>query len=354
VSPEIIDALDKSIREELQKTSHFFFLWVLISAFVVGAGVALEGPELLHEMWPRLFTCFTRGSVTRIRTFKRVIKKIGFWGWLLVVVGILGEGIFEALQNRAEGQLQTFNDILLADAQRNAGNARASAIDAANASSRADSESEKATASSANAMALAQGARKEADTFEKDIVFAKRQAADAESHLADALKQAEQAQEVLYRIKTPRSLVTTGDMLTTLKKFRGTKYVFRSVGQDDESIILLKAIDKFLKDCGWQRDKSIPGFPAINPNGKDESDFSVTIGFTRGVTVSTQAVEEIKELQSRPLPWLPPQLQAAIGLRQVLSIAIKPSTETAVYKQVNVENGNSETVTIDVGEKPLE
>jgi hypothetical protein len=110
---------------------------------VVAVGVALEGPELLHEMWPRLFTCFTRGSVQRIRKFKRIIKKVGLWGWLLVVVGIVGEGIFEALQNRAEGQLQTFNDILLADAQRNAGNARASAIDAANAAQKAiDSERE--------------------------------------------------------------------------------------------------------------------------------------------------------------------------------------------------------------------
>jgi hypothetical protein len=143
VPVDFIDALDNSIREELQRTSHMFFLCVLISAFVVAAGVALEGPELLHEMWPKVFTPFTKGSVTRIRKFKRFIKKIGFWGWLLVVVGIVGEGVFEALQNRAEGQLQTFNDILLTDARRHAGEAGERAADANERASANEKEAER-------------------------------------------------------------------------------------------------------------------------------------------------------------------------------------------------------------------
>jgi hypothetical protein len=44
-----------------------------------------------------------------------------------------------------------------------------------------------ATGAASNAMSLASGARKEADSFENDIVSAKEQAAKAESDLAGAL-----------------------------------------------------------------------------------------------------------------------------------------------------------------------
>lgn len=128
----IIDALDNSIRTELQRTSHDFFLLVLISAFVVAVGVALEGPEILHEIWPTLFSFLFLTSHDRLRSFERAIKKIGMVGWLLVVAGVAGELIFEGLQNRAEGQLQTFSDILLKEARLNAEVAKQSATDAAN------------------------------------------------------------------------------------------------------------------------------------------------------------------------------------------------------------------------------
>jgi hypothetical protein len=51
------------------------------------------------------------------------VKKFGLVGWLLVVVGVMGEGIFEGLQYFTERQSQTLNDILLADAQERAGEA---------------------------------------------------------------------------------------------------------------------------------------------------------------------------------------------------------------------------------------
>lgn len=70
------DVLDSAIRDVLQRTSQGLFLWVLVSAFVVALGCALEGPELLHEMWPKLFTCFARGSsVARIRKFTEAAIK---------------------------------------------------------------------------------------------------------------------------------------------------------------------------------------------------------------------------------------------------------------------------------------
>jgi hypothetical protein len=144
VSPKIIEALDNSIREELQTTAHRFFLWVLISAFIVAIGVALEGPEILHEMWPKLFSWFTWISTERLYKFERAIKMIGLLGWLLVVIGVMGEGIFEGLQNRAEGQLQTFTNILLKDARLTASAAKESAQDADSAAKSAQGSADDA------------------------------------------------------------------------------------------------------------------------------------------------------------------------------------------------------------------
>jgi len=171
VSPEAVNSLDNAIRNDLQKFSHSLYVWVLVSAFIVAIGVALEGPELLHEMWPRLFTCFTLGSVPRLRKFKSVIKKVGFWGWLLVVVGVAGEGIFEMLQNRAEGQLQAFNEILLADAQRMSASAKERAGEADERAADANERAGQAEERAAKLLAGIQPRRLSPDQ-EKDIANA--------------------------------------------------------------------------------------------------------------------------------------------------------------------------------------
>jgi hypothetical protein len=223
--------------------------------------VAAFSSELLHEMWPRVFTCFTGGSIPRLRKFKRIVKKIGFWGWLLIVLGVAGEGIFETLQNRAEGELQTFNQILLTDAQRRAGSAKDSAEVASSAASNAIDESAKATASASNALNIASGARREADSFENDIRSAKTQAAEAESHLAEALKQAANATEELNRLKSPRVLTNAPQLSSELKQFAGTEYTFSSLFGDGESVDLLKQIDTALQTCGVEACKAFSRAP---------------------------------------------------------------------------------------------
>jgi hypothetical protein len=155
VSSKVIETLDNSIRDQLQGKSHAFFLGVLISAFVVAIGVVLEGPEILHELWPSLFSWFTWTSSERLHKFERVIKKIAFVGWFLIGIGVFGEGVFEGFQNRTEGQLQTFNDILLRDARLTASTAKQSAIDAASAAGEAKSKAEAADTAAGSASLVA-------------------------------------------------------------------------------------------------------------------------------------------------------------------------------------------------------
>jgi hypothetical protein len=92
----------------------FFHLLVWSSVFVA-IGVALEGPEVIHEarnIW--------RIPKPEARAW---VKLIGLLGWILVVAGVAGEGIFEGALSVADGQIQTFDEILVTEAQRNAAHA---------------------------------------------------------------------------------------------------------------------------------------------------------------------------------------------------------------------------------------
>lgn len=129
----IVDALENATRDDMLQLSQEFFRCVLYSAGAVAFGCILEGPEILHELFPRLTSWFTWQSNERLHRFERRIKKIAAVGWLLICLGVLGEGVFELLQNKAESQLQTFNDILLKDA-------RLTAIDAQNRAATTESE----------------------------------------------------------------------------------------------------------------------------------------------------------------------------------------------------------------------
>lgn len=212
----------------------------------------------MNELWPSSFRWFTRKSNERLHRFERVIKKIAFVGWLLIGLGVSGEGVFEGFQNRAEGQLQTFNAILLRDARLTAGTAKESAQGAADASSLARDEANRATASSSNALQLAQGARHEADSFATDIKSAKEQAAAAERDLADALRQAADAREQLNLLKAARLLTNASVFANTLRQFAGTQYTFSLVATDPDSVSLLRQIDSALQLAGWKRVKPSP------------------------------------------------------------------------------------------------
>jgi hypothetical protein len=162
ISPGLISELDDRIRIDFQRLDERFFSLVAISAIVVAIGCAMEGPELFHELWPEKFACFSG----------QWVKRVGLIGWFLVVLGVAAEGVFEIYDHHASGLLQTFDEVLLTEAQTNAGSAQLSALDAAAAAQKARKQSSDADTLAANA--------------EKDIVSAKKHAAEAELRLADA------------------------------------------------------------------------------------------------------------------------------------------------------------------------
>jgi hypothetical protein len=195
--PELTSQLDKMMRADLDTWSSLWF-WVLVGSTVaVVIGIICEAPEVWQAIglgrktvrrmddlngWERLCP----ELLAKNHHPRKWIAAIGFVGWTFVALGVAGEGVAEYFVNDAETDIRSFDEASLSETTRTAGDARLSAEGAAKAASDAKVASGGAVASASTALSLADGARKEADSFEKDIVSAKTQAAEAEAHLADA------------------------------------------------------------------------------------------------------------------------------------------------------------------------
>jgi hypothetical protein len=224
LTPSFLKALDDMVRADLINQRDWYASCIFWSTLAVVVGCAMEVPEVLHELWPRLFA----------ERFARPIKWVASIGLGFVVLGIAGELCFEHWRSGYEG--------LLVDAERQissselqAGDAKYSAEKAAVAADRANLSAGAAVKTAGDANLLAEGARKEADSFEHDIFTAKqqsasatKQAAEAQSHLADALQRAANAEAELNRLKTSRSIIHSNELIAALRPFAGTAYIFNT------------------------------------------------------------------------------------------------------------------------------
>jgi hypothetical protein len=280
---------------------------------------------------------------------------------MLVMLAIAGElvgdgGVFifsSHLQKLEGADIQTLSQKSEA-ALRDASTADDDAKSAAAVSNDAKSKSDEAEKSAGSAQILAHEARTEADSFEKDIVTAKQQAATAESHLAEALKQAAYATAELNRLKMPRTLANVDVLVAGLSQFKNTDYKFVMVYPNDESIDLLKSIDDVLQRAGWNRQSQQGlnlGVPALNitdPHGK----FVVPEGIDTGVEISADSSEPVDVLNSLPQDKLPAPVRIAAFLRSVLASSILPSNDVNTKVSVNDSKQPTSLIHIAVGQKP--
>ena len=123
--PAIVHTLDEAIRLDLQNLRDSYFSWLLISAAIVVIGIVMEGPEILYEIREVVRRRFSGQKSPDAPDWVSVVALIG---WALVVLGVAGEVVAEGLVSRADSTLQTFNNILLSDAVKEAASAKASAV----------------------------------------------------------------------------------------------------------------------------------------------------------------------------------------------------------------------------------
>jgi hypothetical protein len=264
------------------------------------------------------------------------------------VIGSLGDKAEEADRKAREAITDSSTALSQAtDALTKAGKA-------ADSLGKAEREANKAQTASSNALTLARGARQDSDSFEKDIVSAKTLATEAESHLADALREAKRAEEELKRILSPRSLTNLPELIAALKPFKGSEYTL-NVFQDDEAIQFTKAIDEALGQADWIRKSPGVlrlGITSLNVFRQDIKD-AVPICIETGIQIHVQAKDPVEVLQSRPIQDLPKTLQVAIALRSALISDISPSDERNVGDRVLPDREPDEgPILICVGKKP--
>jgi hypothetical protein len=217
---------------------------------------------------------------------------------------------------------------------------------------KAETEAKNAEVASSNALTLAKGAREEADSFEADIKSAKKQAAEAESHLAEATNSANILTAKLERLTTPRRLPRSATIAAPLKTFEGMEYAFVGTCADEECFTLVSDIDELLKSAGWKRVKGPPlriGIAQFKIHG--DKDFGVDDSVSIGIGVAVETPNGMESLKGLRDDQLPEHIRAAVVLNRVLALNVSPSENTG--KLVGVDTGTSTAVKIDVGRKPL-
>jgi hypothetical protein len=114
-----------SLRFDLQQIRDRWFLLLLVCTGIVVLGVILEEAELwLPSGKSRVDMAKGIPVPSHWHKWKKKVARIG---WILIILGVVGEGLFEAAVSSADGMLQNFNDTLLASAIEQAGDAATSA-----------------------------------------------------------------------------------------------------------------------------------------------------------------------------------------------------------------------------------
>src|ERR1700732_229944 len=102
--PALAGTIDDLMRADLQSWRDWWFGWLLVSTATVGLGLALEGPELWFEIRD-----ISRRRRDRRRFFVTWptdppdwMKLLAFAGWILIVLGVVGEGAIEGVVYQAD------------------------------------------------------------------------------------------------------------------------------------------------------------------------------------------------------------------------------------------------------------
>lgn len=115
VAPSLVLRLDDLIRGDLQALRNSYFHLLLVFTGLVAVGVLLEEAESFPFISKATFDS-VKGLLAPRHRVVLWLKRLSKLGWILVVAGVIGEGIFEGYVSEADGLLQDFNNVVLSEA----------------------------------------------------------------------------------------------------------------------------------------------------------------------------------------------------------------------------------------------
>jgi len=185
--PETLRGVDDLIKAEFEAFRALWFSRLLLATFLVVVGLFMEGPELLYETHSIIhrwrFNSLFRFSLPEMH-IPDWAKLIAFIGWVLIVVGVAGEFVVDSFVSKADGFVQRFDEVLLADAQQKSGLANQRAAMAFERAARTEKEAAEDLKSTSIARQNAEAARERAEGFELQIAEANKTAAEVKLELA--------------------------------------------------------------------------------------------------------------------------------------------------------------------------
>jgi hypothetical protein len=360
--PDTLKGIDDLIRIDFEGFRAIWFARLLAATFLVVVGLVMEGPELWHEIHSIIWRFSFNHRFHFSRPEERLpewAKLLAFVGWIFIVGGVGGEFVADSFVSRADGFVQKFDEILLADAQKKTGAASERAARAferaAQTEREASQENERAAraeqqateenARAAKALEAAEVARKNVEGYSLQIAQANERASKAEAQAAEATLE-------LARLKTNRLLTNVAAFISAMTPFKGTKFTFDGVFQDQESMDLAEEISNALQHAGWEPtdppNTGRMGIPWMRLNN-----FPPLVAPTikSGVHVSTGSAQKAEVLQALPQSQLPQPFPAAFALKATLASSIVPSQNNLAGDVMGVTEF-APAVLIEVGKKP--
>lgn len=355
----IPNGLDDLVRSEFEAFRDCWFNWLLFWTAIVALGLLCELPEIWHDTGDAIHALLNRPKRPEIAPWMKLLVSVG---WLLIVVGVSGEFVADSFVSKADGIVLTFDETLIADAQRKTGLASERAAGAferaAQTEREASQENERAAIAeqqaqqenerAAKALEAAERAREEAEAFQLQIAQANERAASAE-------QRAKESELELARIRAPRSITKIPELVAALTPFKGSEYTL-NVFMDDEAIQFTRIVAGALGTAGWVRKQPAGlnlGVPTMEINFGQGDTENVPACVSTGVSLSAHAKESPTVLQSLPSQSLPKTVQAAIALHSALAVSIFPPNEQNVASGIlDPKPAEGIPITICVGKKP--
>jgi hypothetical protein len=269
-APDTLKGVDDLIRSGLEAYRGSCFNWLLGFTGLVAVGLLFEAPEIWHETVKAIREL--AHSCKPERHLSAWAKLGGTVGWVLIIAGVTGELVVDSFVSKADGFVQKFDEILLAETTTKAGQAKTSAIGAANAAQRARSEADKAQFSASNALSLAHAGRKEIARLKTDAGELDHKLQAAETQLQSLETKAGKLDESFTNwviCSAPRvipmwAIGNISSSWAPLKRFAGYKAIIEFVPNDAEARRAAFSIGGVLEQAGWTLPK--PPTPVQDPD----------------------------------------------------------------------------------------